>query len=779
LVTMWAAPAVAKRSLLALLAATVTLCAAVPVASAKTDVSQSAAAAPDEIWAVEVGRTSIPLLDESFAELLEFAKVNTLIVDSRRVTRAQFDRARAFAVKWQLTLISPHARTPTSKKKLKKDVARAVGSCRALARRSTTEPCVVLARTRAAAFALASRSEVDVVLTRVSGPAGVRSLNRGLSRRVTAARVIALPPLRDDYSFSTKTWSRAVDAAAYSLALDVAPSLTSAKRPTLLRLSLLRYSLVVVGSRQARLLNSAPTPPAPPSGLSLKSAAGHSITVTWSPAAPADGVVGYLLHVNDSRAGVTALRTATISGLSCGTTHRVELVAANRIGNQSSRANLSASTAACGSRPSPAPKPAPAPKPKPSHPTAPATPPISSPIGPQPAPAPPVTPTPAPAPVPPPPSAGQAYVSPSGSDANPCTASQPCLSFGRAYKVVASGGVVQIAGGTYAGQIIAEDPAKTGAPVTFEPAAGALVTVSGMLDVGQDQFKVKAPRNIVLRNLRATSEIRIWSGSSGITVENADANNFMIVDASDITIRGGDFGPCVAGPGVSCVSKIAGPLARNIVIEDALFHDISSSNPDLYHIECMFLRSGTNVTIRRNKFQNCEVFDLFIQGQPEVDKFSGILIENNWFDAPLLGSGARRMSAISVNGSKPVENLVLRNNSFSRLAGPMFDDNTPLSNVRVVGNLFLNGRCPSRSGVVFAYNLFVPFSAFTGQTPCGATDKRVDSFGYVNADGFDYSLTASSPARDAGSPSDYPGTDIDGKARPSGARADAGAVEAG
>jgi len=772
---MWAAPAAAKRSMLALFAATVTLCAAVPVASAKTDVSQSAAAAPDEIWAVEVGRTSIPLLNESFAELLEFAKVNTLIVDSRRVTRAQFDRARAFAVKWQLTLISPHVRTPTSKKKLKKDVARAVGSCRALARRSTTEPCVVLARTRAAAFALASRSEVDVVLMRVAGPAGVRSLNRELSRRVTAARVIALPPLRDDYSFRTKTWSRAVDAAAYSLALDVAPSLRSAKRPTLLRLSLLRYSLVVVGSRQARLLNSASTPPAPPSGLSVKSAAGHSITVTWSPAAPADGVVGYLLHVNDSRAGVTALRTATISGLSCGTTHRVALVAANRIGNQSSRANLSASTAACGSRPAPAPKPTPAPKP--SHPNAPARPPLSSPIAPPPASAPPVTPTPAPSPAPPP-SAGQAYVSPSGSDANPCTASQPCLTFSRAYKAVASGGVVQIAGGTYAGQIIVEDPSKTGAPVTFEPAAGAVVTVSGMLDVGQDQFLLKAPRNIVLRDLRATNEIRIWSGASGITVENADANNFLIVDASDITIRGGDFGPCVAGPGVSCVSKIAGAQARNIVVEDALFHDITSSNPVVYHIECMFLRSGSNVTIRRNKFRNCEVFDLFVQGQPDTPKFSGILVENNWFDAPLQGTGGRRMTAMTFSGTTLIENFAIRNNSFSPLAGVTFGAENALSGVRVVGNLFQNGRCPS-NGVTFAYNVFVPFSATTGATPCGPTDKKADSFGYVSADGFDFRLVPGSPAIDAGSPSDYAGTDIAGLPRPRGARPDAGAVELG
>ena len=45
------------------------------------------------------------------------------------------------------------------------------------------------------------------------------------------------------------------------------------------------------------------------------------------------------------------------------------------------------------------------------------------------------------------------FLSPSGSDSSPCTQSAPCQSFDRAYHVAPPGQIVQIAGGSYGGQL--------------------------------------------------------------------------------------------------------------------------------------------------------------------------------------------------------------------------------------------------------------------------------------------------------------------------------------
>jgi hypothetical protein len=52
-----------------------------------------------------------------------------------------------------------------------------------------------------------------------------------------------------------------------------------------------------------------------------------------------------------------------------------------------------------------------------------------------------------------------------------------------------------------------------------------------------------------------------------------------------------------------------------------------------------------------------------------------------------------------------------------------------------------------------------------------------DKLGFVNPGTLDLRLTSTSPAIDAGSPTDFVSRDIEGEARPKGARADAGADE--
>src|SRR5687768_17674383 len=63
------------------------------------------------------------------------------------------------------------------------------------------------------------------------------------------------------------------------------------------------------------------------------------------------------------------------------------------------------------------------------------------------------------------------HIGPGGSDSNPCTAQRPCRSFDRAYRVASPGQVVEVAGGTYPGQGVRVDAAKSSSSdVVFRPA---------------------------------------------------------------------------------------------------------------------------------------------------------------------------------------------------------------------------------------------------------------------------------------------------------------------
>ncbi len=98
---------------------------------------------------------------------------------------------------------------------------------------------------------------------------------------------------------------------------------------------------------------------------------------------------------------------------------------------------------------------------------------------------PPPLPPPPPPPQPPPLPPASVFLSPLGSDANPCTQAQPCRSFNRAYRVAASGAAVEVAAGSYGGETLNPDASKSSAAdVIFRPASGADVTVTGQFACG-------------------------------------------------------------------------------------------------------------------------------------------------------------------------------------------------------------------------------------------------------------------------------------------------------
>ncbi len=239
----------------------------------------------------------------------------------------------------------------------------------------------------------------------------------------------------------------------------------------------------------------------------------------------------------------------------------------------------------------------------------------------------------------------------------------------------------------------------------------------------------------------------VGPGSRYVTLRNINAGSVHLWFADHVLIRGGDYGPCHAvsgSPNVCGNSKI--DVSTNVTIEGARFHDYRfdescfTSGADC-HWECLYVNGGRNVSIKRSKFYNCALYDIFatISG-PDAARTGhrNLRIENNWFDTPwteTLGGGARaRPTAVSLawcqNSPEGYRNVLVRFNSFQRNTGLELDDNRScvFENVRVTGNLLMYpGSCDSR--VKYGFNLW---STAWRRGKCAKTDTiGGNAFPYV------------------------------------------------
>ena len=362
------------------------------------------------------------------------------------------------------------------------------------------------------------------------------------------------------------------------------------------------------------------------------------------------------------------------------------------------------------------------------------------------------------------------YVSLSGNDANNGHASTPVLTFDRAYRLAKPGQAIEVAAGEYPPQMISLDVSKQSTkPVVIRSAPDATVSVP-LLDFGQAQLSLAGPRYVTVRNLHV-GLVRAWAGADGIIWENLDARYFGIFGAKNVTLRGGDYGPCEAPREGGCESFIAGG-ASHIVLDHVYLHDITTADPANYHVDGVFLRGATDVVIRNSRFRGNHVDNLRLQDQaccPNQD----VLIENNWFGPSLQGNGVMRADAIDVDTTSP--RLVIRNNSFGEGAGVQLRGDQ--SGAVLAGNLM--AIFPCAKGVLYSRNVVMTSPAAPSQGACGSTDKRVSHFNYVDGPGFDYHIAATSPAINAGDSRNCPRNDIDNHPRGRGIKCDAGAVERG
>ena len=88
------------------------------------------------------------------------------------------------------------------------------------------------------------------------------------------------------------------------------------------------------------------TPPSTPTGLATSNVGQTSVTLTWTASTDNVGVVGYRVSVNGTQVATPGATTYTFTGLTCGTTYTLGVVAVDLAGNVSGAASTSQQTAA-------------------------------------------------------------------------------------------------------------------------------------------------------------------------------------------------------------------------------------------------------------------------------------------------------------------------------------------------------------------------------------------------------------------------------------------------
>jgi hypothetical protein len=381
------------------------------------------------------------------------------------------------------------------------------------------------------------------------------------------------------------------------------------------------------------------------------------------------------------------------------------------------------------------------------------------------------------------------FVSPLGSDANPCTRQAPCQSFERGYRVAQPGEGIELAGGSYPSQTIEADESKLNATdyVFFFPAPGAIVQIDGDLTMGGSHAVFRGTgSNFRLHNLYSEASYDAEDTSRHVIFDGLDGAGFQIGPTHDVTIKGGDWGPvteCAMAPSqqpkVTPEPQYPGQMPTNIVLDGLYIHDVNSLDLVQCHTGGMIVESAIGFALRNTRFSQTAVYGIQVGDfTGEIGNPRNVVIENNWFGAPVFADGVTNdgQPEIQVAENGVFDDWLIRFNSFHNGISVTWDQDATHSNFRVIANVGGESDCQAAPAVTWAYNVWTE-----SDSACSPTDRVVGSLPYVNAavGGEDFHLTGGA-AQDLVTPStpDYDlATDIDGQARPRGAARDAGADE--
>jgi hypothetical protein len=605
------------------------------------------AAGSAKIWAVEVTKRTAAAATPAEAARWKAAGITALIVDPSRVTRAEGAGLRAAATESGLRVITP-LRQPRG------GPTAVASACRSWRLAHGGDPCAVLASSSAGATMLSKTHASDLVVVRQPMPAAL----------ATGGRTPVLTVADLGSSFSAAAWALAIGRTEAGAALDLAAGLESSSRlPNLTRYLQLLSTERARHGEVAKALGGPPaplpassdhSPPNVPDNQHVTQRTRTLIAMSWNASTDNVGVTGYALYINRVWVANTAGTSFAYTGLRCGIKYRVGLVAYDAAGNVSSilGAEGPVKTSAC---PPSTKKPV-----KKVQPKKPVT-------KPQPA---------KPAPLPPPLSTAPAsvFLSPSGSDSSPCTKGAPCATISRAYQVSRLGAVVELAGGTYSSGTIS-GPSKTGAGVvTFRPAAGAAVTVTGELrTTGQDHLNFES---IAFTGGIYISGSSNADGSDDVTFRTSSIRTLFVRNGDGFNLVGGDVGGTCDGTSGTIGSGDSAFRVSHVLIDGVRFHDITRACNPTSHVECLFVQELSYLTIQNSTFANCDIMDIFFHAIGGGHDPDHVVLKGNHFGKT--GGDGSYDIIFRADSGEALDDYLVQGNTFSQ---PIYVENAPGSSV--------------------------------------------------------------------------------------------------
>jgi hypothetical protein len=332
------------------------------------------------------------------------------------------------------------------------------------------------------------------------------------------------------------------------------------------------------------------------------------------------------------------------------------------------------------------------------------------------------------------------FISPAGTDSNPCSRALPCLSFARVYATSGPGDLVKIAPGQYGAQTLPTDNARLDArrPLTFEGGTGRSLGT-----VVVEQLNLTGASNLIFKNMTlgtGSPRNRAWYQrfSSHTLCDRCSIHGQLVIDGDDSQIafdngevccyEAGDSDPQIGAERGANAPDAVQPYNVSFVNES--FHDINSTSLAT-HTECLQVLAVHGLEVERSKFYRCNVngngskagilfsgFDC--QGSATTpaakesncgtnDDYWNVTIESSMFNAGLTPPQGGNFLAFQWDDQfgdpNDCRNILVRHNSV--IGGVLWGCDSPAETV-VRGNIFsmgLRSRRPQCNGI-FSYNIW-------------------------------------------------------------------------